>query len=115
MNIKLESEKIIQELGLIGNPHLPKIESLNELDFRSAKEIAERILVLGYIYALNFDIETQIIKEELVSYNLNDTLSENEKKLLSKPSLSKQDKANISWLPEAIEVLEAAESRIEYH
>src|SRR5690554_4011017 len=105
MNIKLESEKIIQKFGLVGNPHLPTIEPLNELEFRTAKQIAERILVLSYIYALTFDVEIQDIKEKLIFYKLNDALSENEKKLLFKSSLTKQEKADISWLPEAIEVL----------
>ena len=90
---------------MVGNPHLPEIEPIDELDYRNAKEIAERILVLGYIYALTFDVEIQVIKEELVFYNLNKALSDYEKKLLSKSFLSKQEKADISWLPEAIEVL----------
>jgi hypothetical protein len=103
--MKSKSEAIIERLGLQPNKNLPEIEKIEELNFRNGSTIARRILVLGYLYAISFDVKRKVIKANLNKHGLISDLSKNEQKILSKFFLTKQDKINIDWVTENIEVL----------
>ena len=81
--IKIESEKIIQKLGLKPNINLPVIEDLDDLDFRTGEQIAKRILILAYLYGISFNASRKSIESKLKEFGLTNELSDSEKELLS--------------------------------
>ena len=103
--MKSKSEAIIEGLGLKPNKNLPDIDRFDESKLREGSEIARRILVLGYLYAISFDVKRKVIKSDLKKHGLYSYLSKDEQKLLSKFFLTKQDKINIDWVPESVEIL----------
>ncbi|MDO3695650.1 DUF4272 domain-containing protein [Wenyingzhuangia sp. chi5] len=103
--LKIKSEKRIQSLGLEPNLNLPEIENLNDLKFKTGEQIAKRILSLAYLYGISFNASRKSIQNKLKEYGLIDELSNWENKILTKKTLTKQDKVNIDWVTESIEVL----------
>ena len=103
--LKLKSEKIILNLGLKPNLNLPEIENLNDLKFKTGEQVAKRILSLAYLYGISFNASRKSIQSKLKEYGLINELSNWENEILTKKTLTKQDKINIDWVTESIEVL----------
>jgi Domain of unknown function (DUF4272) len=105
---KNKTEQFLIGLQIPINPILPVIEEENEVQIRSSKEIAKRILVLTYL-GVYVDSETKEEKTEIINFlkteGLWEAVSEFEMKLFAKNKLTKKDKINISWRTECIYIL----------
>lgn len=103
---KKETEKLLKSLSIPYIEHLPLLEEENDIKMRTAKEIAERILILTY---LNYVSEVPDEKEKVIDFlrtnSLWDKVSTNERELLKKEQLLEQEAVNISWRSEAIWLL----------
>lgn len=103
--VKELSERRIEKLGLTVNKNLPTIEKFTKLKFQNGQDIARRILVLTHLIQISFNIKRTKLKNSLREYQLEGFVSGNEKKILTKWFLTKQDRIDASWLSESIEVL----------
>jgi len=103
--VKKSSEARISQLGLTANVNLSALEPMDHFSFRNPQDIAKRIQVLAYLYVISFGVKKKQIKPYLTQYNLLDALSKDERKMLKKMFLTKQDKINVLWFAEAIEIL----------
>ena len=103
--LKELSEDKILKLNLKPNKNMPINFELSELKFKSAEEIGKRILVLIILIGVLYNQKRSKLKKLIEQHNLNSSLSKNEKDILNKWFLTKQDKINIGWYSESIEVL----------
>ncbi|MDR3682034.1 MAG: DUF4272 domain-containing protein [Flavipsychrobacter sp.] len=99
---KANTESRLKELNIRINTDLPMIVTEDEVNIRSAANIAKRILILTY---LNIVVLAESFRGEVVASLKNkglwDDVSGNEKLLLLKAALTEQDKIFISWQAEA--------------
>lgn len=103
---KKETEKLLRSLDIPYIDHLPLIEEESEVKVRTAKEIAERILILVYLaYVAEVPDERENVIAFLKSNLLWDKVSPNEKDLFQKEELTDQEIANASWSSEAVWLL----------
>lgn len=109
---KIRSEEYLRSLSVPINPHLPQVEDESNAEFRKAKEVAQRSLVLYgvVLVAHGFDKDQIIswIKEE----NLWPLASPKEKVFLESDNPSQQDIVTASWRAEALWVMLWALGRI---
>jgi len=104
-SIKRNTEAILREHNIEVPSHLPAIEQIDEVEPKSATEIARRALVLSYFIGLAFGAPTVALVEKIKRYDLWSSVSPLEAKLLSAQSISDEQKAEISWLCESIQAL----------
>jgi len=103
---KIETEKLLKSLNIPFIEHLPLIEEESEVKIRTAKEIAERTLVLTYLsYISGVPDEREKVIDFLQINSLWEKVSPEEKKLFQKEELTEQEIVNISWRSEAIWLL----------
>jgi hypothetical protein len=102
---KQQTEELLKSLDIPFIDHLPLIEEENEVQIRSPKDIAKRVLILIY---LCYVAEEQGAKAEVIEFlkseKLWDSVSADEKELFQEELTDKQ-KINISWRSEAIWLL----------
>jgi hypothetical protein len=93
-------------LGITLTDDLPPIESEDVLTFRSAEEVAERVLVLAYLNCVANDpsLQQQVMMF-LIHERLWDKASKTEKALFHKTRLSEDERAKILWRTESIWML----------
>lgn len=104
--IKERSEMRIKKYASLKiNNNLPLPNKFDEKGFRDAQEIAQRISILSLLIGLLHKQPRKRIKKLLKKNNLLESLSTNEKKLFNKLWLTRQDKIDIGWFSEAIEIL----------
>lgn len=103
---KRETEKLLSSSGIPYINHLPLLEEEDEVKIRTAREIAERILILFY---LGFVSEVPDERDKVIDFlkvnSLWDKVSPNEKELYQKGELTSQEVINIAWRSEAIWLL----------
>ena len=104
-SIKRNTEAILREHGIEVPSHLPAIEQIEEVEPKSATEIARRALVLSYFIGLAFGAPADTLVEKIKRYDLWSSVSPLEAKLLSSEGISDAQKAEISWLCESIQAL----------
>jgi hypothetical protein len=104
-DIKKLSEDKLKKLKVPVNVNLPPLEDFSKLNWRPAKEIAARIVVLSYIVGIGHHAKRKLLNEHLKTFNLDQFLSPAEHRLLNKWILKKQDQVNAIWASEAIEIL----------
>ncbi|MCO6461793.1 MAG: DUF4272 domain-containing protein [Saprospiraceae bacterium] len=103
---KAENESYLSSLGIPYNTDLPAIEEESQARIRTASEVAGRIIILSYlIYKSESPKDGNRIIEFLKEFGLWTFVSEEEKKLFKKETLSTQEFINISWRTEAIWML----------
>ena len=103
---KEETEALLKSISIPYIDHLPLTEEENEVKIRTAKEIAERILILTYLnYISDVPDERDSVNEFLKNNSLWEKVSPEEKVLFKKEVLSRKEKINISWRSEAIWLL----------
>lgn len=108
IQVKETSEARIEKIqngSLQINKKLPLPNKFNERNFRDAQEVARRILILALLIGLLHKQSRLKIKKLLKKNNLTKYLSPNEKKLFTKLWISRQDKIDIDWYSECIEIL----------
>jgi hypothetical protein len=103
---KKETEKLLKSLSIPYIDHLPLVEEENEVQIRTAHEIAERVLILVYLaYVSEVSDERGNVIDFLKTNSLWDKVSPDEKELYQKEELTDQEAVNISWRSEAIWLL----------
>lgn len=99
---KLNSEKRLASLGIVLTDNLPPIED-DDVNFKTAQQIAKRILILSYLNCVVFDPSLQQdVMMFLIREQLWDEASAQEKALFHKPKLSEKEMAQIQWRAESI-------------
>jgi hypothetical protein len=84
---------------------LPALYSENDMTYRKPEEIAKRILaILVCCLKVEGGVDDEV-EDMIKKYNLNDTLSNQEKDLLTKDKFSPQDQAKFMWRYECIYIL----------
>ena len=102
---KHRTEKLLKYLDIPFIDHLPLIEEENEVQIRSAQDIAKRLLILTYLcYVGEVPDATSDVITFLKSEKLWDNVSADERELFQK-ELTDKEKVNISWRTEAIWLL----------
>jgi len=100
---KLNSEKKLASLGIVLIDDLPPIENEHDLNFKSAQQIAKRILILAYLNTVASDSSLQQeVMMFLIREKLWDEASPKEQELFHKPTLSEDEMAEIQWRTESI-------------
>jgi len=101
---KEQTEAYLKEIGVPFVDHLPVIENEQEARFKTAQDVAKRLLILTYLnYVSEVEEDKNSIVKFFVSNELWDDVSECEKKLLTKTEpFEEQEKINISWQSEGI-------------
>ncbi len=94
--------EFLQKQGFPINLPLPLLEGA---DFRSSREIAERIVILYALIGLAHDADAEALKEWLIENNLYSQLLPPERDFFSQNNLSEQDAMDLSWEQEALYVL----------
>jgi Domain of unknown function (DUF4272) len=110
---KKKTEIYLTSLDIPFNVGLPPIEEESEAIIRTAADIAKRILILINFGVYSEDGDRNEIVEFFKSAQLWDSVSEYEKKLLSKKKLTEKDKINISWKSECIYLMLWAINKID--
>lgn len=104
-SVKSENERLLQSLGVAVNPTLPLVENPTELQPRTAREIVQRALVLGYVIGIGFGQSGDRLKAALRQHSLYEFTTPKERGLLDSNSPSKQDQINCTWLTECVQAL----------
>jgi hypothetical protein len=111
---KTKTETALQNLGIPTNSWLPLTEDEHDVRLRTPIEIAKRCVILARLVCLACDeCSREEILEYFEDYSLMDSVSEEEKNLLGKDSLEKNEKIELSWKAEAIWLLLWAIKKIE--
>ena len=103
--LKNKNTKYLSSIGIEVPAHLPQIESIDEVNPRTAQDIAGRLSALAYVIGLGFDAKGKDLLDQLSKYNLMSFVSEYEKQLLNQDIIGDQDKINMSWLTECAQAL----------
>jgi hypothetical protein len=104
-SIKNKNTELLSSFNIEIPNHLPLIESIDEVNPRTAKEVASRLCAISYVLGLGFGAERTLLKIYLEGYKLMDFVSDYEKRLLEEENISEQDVINMTWLTEAVQSL----------
>ncbi|HSD37291.1 MAG TPA: DUF4272 domain-containing protein [Rhodocyclaceae bacterium] len=85
--------------------HLPLVESLTDLQPKSASQVAARAIAAGYVAAFCFGAPAEKVRKDLERLALWEHLSSEEQVLLTNPDAGDEAKAFHSWLIEAIQFM----------
>jgi hypothetical protein len=89
---KHNSEKLLRSLGITLTDILPPLEEENKVTLRSAKEVAERILILSYLSCVATDPSLQQhVMTFLIHEGLWDKATDGEKALFHKTPFTEDD------------------------
>ncbi|MCX6315766.1 MAG: DUF4272 domain-containing protein [Bacteroidetes bacterium] len=98
---KDRSETSIRQYNIPVNPHLPCIESIEEVTFRNAQEIAQRVTALATVNLVAFgEINAADAIDYLSKNNCVDYLTPEEKEFLNNPTEEKRNRE--SWKCEGV-------------
>ena len=103
--LKNKNTEYLSSIGINVPEHLPQIEELNEVNPRTAQDIAGRLSALAYVIGLGFDAKGKNLLEHLNKYDLMPHVSSYESELLSQDTIGDQDKINMSRLTECAQAL----------
>lgn len=103
--LKLKTEKFLQDNGVEVNTDLPTIESIKDVTPRSAEKVAKRICALTYVIGIAYDANRDELTKLLKDYDLWDSVTYKERRLLEASSVSQNEKLVCSWVPESIQAL----------
>ncbi|MCG9754692.1 DUF4272 domain-containing protein [Shewanella insulae] len=85
--------------------HLPLIEGIDDVEPRTAADVAARLCAMSYVIGLGYDVPGNELKSKIEKYGLSEYVSIYEMALLNQDSISQQDKFNMQWLAEAAQAL----------
>ncbi|UTY58316.1 DUF4272 domain-containing protein [Massilia sp. erpn] len=103
--LKSQNEEQLRTLGVGVNPHLPCIESLEEVEPRSASDVAKQLVALSYMIRIGYDYPIAEAREGLAQLGLLDILGSTAKKILASGELTEQQKIDLTWQAEAAQSL----------
>jgi Domain of unknown function (DUF4272) len=98
-------EGIIEEQGIPVNRHLPPIESEAEVQIRSSKEIAERLIALVVVAAKGEGIDQESLDEFVAEKQASAFFSPAEAAFMADPNPSDHDRLQFSWRYESAWVM----------
>lgn len=104
-NLKEKSNNYLLSVGIDINPNLPLIEGLDEVQPRSAQDVAGRVSAIAYVIGMGFGANRTDLVDYLKKYALWEYVSGYEKTLLQSDVISEQDRINMEWLSESAQVL----------
>ena len=103
--LKSKNTEYLSSIGIKVPEHLPHIEDINEVNPRTAQDIASRLSALAYVIGLGFDAKGKDLLKHLNKYDLMPYVSGYENDLLNQDIIGDQDKINMSWLTECAQAL----------
>lgn len=83
-------------------PQLPLIDELPEEKWKTAQQIARRLIVLYTLTGLSHDADSKKLLAWLESESLGDEILDDERKYFEKKELSKKDIIRLSWNQESL-------------
>jgi hypothetical protein len=104
-SVRRANEQLLQSLGVVINAALPGIEGPNELQPRSADEVGQRAVVLGYIIGIGFRQPGTRLLAALQQYGLYEATTPEERRLLNSNAPTRQEQINCTWLTECVQAL----------
>lgn len=100
------SDQVVKRLNSLGIPvceNLPKVEGKS---IRTAKEVAQRVNVLGVLLAISDDVNSiPFFRDLLDNQGMLDCLSPVESRIVYSGKLSKQEEIDLSWVQESLYAL----------
>lgn len=103
---KENSERILAQAGIALKENLPPLEEEDQLTFRTAEEVAQRILILTYLNCVANDPDLQQeVMMFLIREKLWDKATAEERDLFHKSPLSEDEVTLIVWRAESIWLL----------
>ncbi len=103
--LKAKTEASLQSLSVEINPHLPTIETLDEVKPKSARDVAGRACAIAYVIGLAYGASSDQLKALIWEYSLWDWVSPSERELLNVEEVADEDKNECSWLAESAQAL----------
>lgn len=101
---KERSEALLTQRGIRVNHHLPVVPGVADTVLRDAEEIIERIYCLTVLAAKGEGVEKQILDNKIAALGITG-FTTLETALYEKDVLTEQERANITWRYEGINVL----------
>lgn len=105
MTRKEKTETKLRKLGIPVNPHLPEIESNEEVALRPAEEVARRAIGLFAVAVRGEGLEKDEVLGFLRGRGFEDEATPKEKEFLFKETPTEQEKINFTWRYESLWVL----------
>jgi hypothetical protein len=103
--VKLNNEVRLKKEGIPVNEYLPLIEEVTELTPPDAKTVAIRAFIVGYLIGLHYEVSGEKLTAYLQQYKLWDYVTDTEKAFLKKVELTNEEKNDIGYWCECIQVL----------
>ena len=106
--LEVVRENTIRVLTQRSVPYLPKLPLINEHpdeQWKSAQQIARRLIVIYALTGLSHDADPKKLLAWLESHSLDDEILNSERQYFIKKDLSKQDITHLSWNQESVFVL----------
>ena len=101
--IKAASMRSLKSLGVVVVDHLPTLEVVSELSPKNATEVAYRCSVINQIIGIGFGVKIEGLRDAMVRYNLMDYASDHERDMLTRESVTAQEKIDSEWLAECMQ------------
>jgi len=99
---KERSERILKAEGIRINPHLPMIESEEEVQPRTAKEIGDRLTALVVVaFKASEKPDQDLVQSIVADRALGDVLTPSEREFIDDPDPDNRSRIQISWKCEA--------------
>ncbi len=92
-------------VGIKTNSNLPLIEEVEEVQPRTAQDVAGRLSSIAYVIGMAFGAKQDDLIYYLNKYSLWRYVSHYEKSLLESDKISEQDRINMEWLSESAQAL----------
>jgi Domain of unknown function (DUF4272) len=102
---KAWAEDVLNGQGIPVNKHLPCIESGAEVQLRSAREVADRLLALAIVAVKGEGLEQEAIEGIIADKNARGLFTPKELAFINDPEPSDHDKTQFVWRYEAAWVL----------
>lgn len=102
---KQRSEAVLSAAGVSINPHLPFLESEDEVSIRSPREIAERLLALNIVAVKGEGLGQEIIERIVEERGMRPLFTPTELAFIDDPEPSEHDRLQFVWRYEAAWVL----------
>lgn len=99
---KAKTEKFLAARKVPINKHLPLIEDAKHARFRSAQEVAKRIVILYNVAALGHGIEKNKVIDRLKKSGVWDSLAPSEKSFIESSKPTQQQVIDATWRVEAL-------------
>lgn len=102
MIIRENTVRILTQRGIPYLPQLPLIDELPKEKWKTAQQIARRLIVRYSLTGLSHDAEPKKLLAWLESESLDDEILNDERKYFEKKELSKKDIIRLSWNQESL-------------